>query len=1178
MSETIKKVIAGSVMALAAVAMTAPSASALTIAELEAQIAALQAQLQQLVTQQSGGTTTTGGAISGVPSTFTFEKSLSVGDTGNDVKYLQIVLNSDAATQLASSGAGSPGNETMYFGPITKAGVVKFQEKYASDVLAPYNLTQGTGYVGTTTRAKLNELLASSSTDEGTTDEGTTDEGTTDEGTTDEGTTDEGTTDEGTTDEGTGVEGNTLQVTLANDTPAAMTVADNANTNFTKLVLTTGEQDVSVSSLYVTRYGLSSNSDVENIKVVDADGIKVGSVGTLNSNSKAQISFVPSLKLSANTVNAYYIRAGIVDDATAGKTIALGIASGSDVSAGSATVQGNFPVKGNSATIVNLTIGTAQVTNDGTVTDSSPNVGDEDVVVNQFKVTAGTTEAITVESITMMESGTASLSDTKNIELYDVSKGQSIGTVESWTSDGKASWTGLGIKLAKGEVRRFRVQVDVVGGSGLNINTDLSDGGDVLMSVKGDTYGFYITPSVTGSWSGKGANAQEIASGSLTVSKSASTPAVGNIAPASGQKLASFDFQVQGESVKITSLKFSFDTTGIANQTLEEITNVKLYDENDELVAGPQSVNLTDYSPNSTTYEDTVTFTDVIIVPTGTHAYTVKADIAASTSTGDTVKVAIADVGDDITATGMNTNTTISATPDGELNANQQTVAAGALATTTLTQPAARSVVAGTQDYVWATASLSAGSSGEDVLVTAVTLTDTAVDNGGDGIETGDMDNFEIWADLTADNSTRGDAYETKVSQTKQFTDGTATLAFTLTQSVTVPKGSFVKIAAVGDLATGAEATDTHTVKVSAVTATGSDTGSSLTGSANTVSGSGQLMTVASSGTLTVSVDASSPSASLVNDSAEKVTLAVFKLAADNVENLDLDSIKITASGASDAVSQYYFYSSSRSDGVSTDTAIQTITGGSSSAEVQIGDGAVTIPANGSVKITVKANLNNIDGTQVQNGDTIGVYIAASGDIDTTGLGSGQAVDSTDTTTPTQHSMYEAYPVVTVASSPSVGTTITQSTNQLAAVFQIEAKGDKNVTFQNADGNKVIFQVTVVGDDTDTGNETITFKDESGNTLDTGTIDSSSGTSELTVDFSSNDLTVPAGSTKKILVYADTSDLEAGGNILNVWLDATAGDIDFGADGANFTNTEGDKIFKGGIYGPTLQNSSNVAE
>lgn len=128
--------------------------SKMTLQELQAELARLIAFLAQL--QGTGGQAS---ALSSIPESFKFNTNLQFGQILIDIKYLQIVLNSDSATMVASTGPGSPGNETRYFGPLTKAAVIKFQEKYTSEILAPWGFTTGTGFVGTTTRAKLNAIL-----------------------------------------------------------------------------------------------------------------------------------------------------------------------------------------------------------------------------------------------------------------------------------------------------------------------------------------------------------------------------------------------------------------------------------------------------------------------------------------------------------------------------------------------------------------------------------------------------------------------------------------------------------------------------------------------------------------------------------------------------------------------------------------------------------------------------------------------------------------------------------------------------------------------------------------------------------------------------------------------------------------------------------------------------------
>lgn len=95
----------------------------------------------------------------GVPSDFLFTKNLARGAKGEDVRQLQIILNKDRATTVNQSGPGSPGNETIYFGPATFNAVRRFQQKYSDEVLKPLGITNPTGFVGVKTREKLNAIL-----------------------------------------------------------------------------------------------------------------------------------------------------------------------------------------------------------------------------------------------------------------------------------------------------------------------------------------------------------------------------------------------------------------------------------------------------------------------------------------------------------------------------------------------------------------------------------------------------------------------------------------------------------------------------------------------------------------------------------------------------------------------------------------------------------------------------------------------------------------------------------------------------------------------------------------------------------------------------------------------------------------------------------------------------------
>ena len=79
-------------------------------------------------------------------------RNLSQGARNDDVKTMQGLLIKEGFLPADSA--------TGFFGKLTREAVVKFQEKYAADVLKPAGLTKGNGFIGPGTRKKLNELLA----------------------------------------------------------------------------------------------------------------------------------------------------------------------------------------------------------------------------------------------------------------------------------------------------------------------------------------------------------------------------------------------------------------------------------------------------------------------------------------------------------------------------------------------------------------------------------------------------------------------------------------------------------------------------------------------------------------------------------------------------------------------------------------------------------------------------------------------------------------------------------------------------------------------------------------------------------------------------------------------------------------------------------------------------------
>ncbi len=114
------------------------------IAFLKQEIAKLEAQIQAILEKRAKK----------ISCSF-FENNLWFGMRNKQVKCLQEFLKSQGEEIYPE------GLVTGYFGPLTKAAVIRFQEKYNLEILVPYGLKNGTGFVGPRTRAQINKILRS---------------------------------------------------------------------------------------------------------------------------------------------------------------------------------------------------------------------------------------------------------------------------------------------------------------------------------------------------------------------------------------------------------------------------------------------------------------------------------------------------------------------------------------------------------------------------------------------------------------------------------------------------------------------------------------------------------------------------------------------------------------------------------------------------------------------------------------------------------------------------------------------------------------------------------------------------------------------------------------------------------------------------------------------------------
>ncbi len=800
-------------------------AQAQSVDTIAAQIAVLQAQLAAL----QGSSMSTG---------FTFTKNLKMGDSNSDVMQLQKALNMSADTQVSASGAGSPGNESSYFGAKTKAAVMKYQASKG---------VSNTGYVGPLTRGKLNASVAMTPTTPTTP-----------------------TTPVTTAPSGTG-----LTVVASPMQPAAqLAPLGAARIPFTKVVFTAGNDgDVSVSGLVVERGGPSTDSAFAGIVLLDEEGIQVGVAKTLNSAHQVTLSqsFVVT-KGSSRTMTLAANR--VTSDATSASAGSVATLSLVQVNT-SATITGSLPIVGTAQTLnTGLTIGT--ITNARGPLDPavqaggvSKNVGTTGYIFSSIKVTAGSQEDVLIKSIRWNQASSSSSSDLANI--VTVVDGVSYQATIDSTGKYYVSSFGSGIKIEKGFSKEISAKGDIIGGSGRTVAFNIEKTTD--LNVSGLLYGYGITPPTSGTGFSTGSiwyggSTISINSGSITISSDPSIPSQNIAINLANQPLGGFQVEVKGEPVSVASMVFGLDVVGPA----DNITNVSLVNQNGAVLAGP-----VDQSSGKVTFTDTVTF------PVGITKLALKGKAGTNFSNNNTVRASTTPSTNWTTVTGQVTSQTITPAPGSVIQPNTMTVKTAVITISVLPEPVAQTVVAGGQGFVFTKFQLDAGASGEDIRVNTLPLLLTT-----SGTAT-NLTSCQLWdgsASLNTGSNSVNPTGSSPISAT-----------FTLDNALIIAKGTAKTLTLSCNISTSATGNFQWGI-TSSPTATGVTSGQSVTVTLN--SSTGNQMAMTTGGSMTVTLDSSSPTYRPVSAGTTGNIASVLRFHATN-ENMSLQTIglQLTSSATS---------------------------------------------------------------------------------------------------------------------------------------------------------------------------------------------------------------------------------------------------------------------------------------
>ncbi|MFN7160957.1 MAG: S-layer homology domain-containing protein [Candidatus Gracilibacteria bacterium] len=801
-----------------------------------------------------------------------------------------------------------------------------------------------------------------------------------------------------------------FEAALSSSTPTGVTLATGTAFNtVAKIDLTAGTQeDVKVSAITIMHRGLSPDSIVNGVLVVDKDGNRHGNIVSF-SDSKATVDFSSNpIMVAKGTTHTIAIQTNFNASTNFSGTYKAEIPANGIMAWGASTgglvkVMGTFPISGPEYALVSgsniAAFSVEQGTNHG---GQNLDLGVTNRPVASFKFEMGNSnESILISELTVYNNGTTADGDVKNLKLIDQG-GVVLATADQTMNRYATFKFAQPYEISKGNSRTLDLVVDVVNGSSRTVEFQILNDYDV--KVKGSASQAFLLPTNPEDFPLSGSAASTINPGTLILSRSTTSPSGEISNGADDTVLAEFKVEAFGEDIEIRGGDLTLDWT-VANPTTG---TVRLMTSSGQTLHSVTSTEFADGVAESAT-----TFNSSYTVKAGsTTTLRVVANINESAANGSTIIASLENLRYKRLSSNQFSTTT------GDADGNSLTVSTATVTVSKNTSTASEDVVAGGVSQAIGSFNVKATNSG-NVNITSVKLNVAHSEH---------ITNLK----LKNGNTFLGTAIAAPAATNNNFS---------FAGQLVIPAGQTVTLTAYADIKTGATATDDIVVTVPQDGVTGTANNSDVSAPAADVAL--QSFNIATAGIVTLSTTNTVSNSRVVTSGATNESILSFKAKAADREAMILNKLTVkiydtSANGAPGSVESVVI----KKDGVNI-AAPSTLILAGGVYTVEFTGLNQEIARNAEAQYTVAVNLTNNNNAFIAGGVITASIVA----YEATGKSSGQLNNNTNIATDeatgsVQLTLHKVTPVIAKQSIP---TTAVPGTTTTVAKFSVTANGSETM-------------------------------------------------------------------------------------------------------------------------------------